>query len=98
MTHLLNRFSFQAGNWNGLVSAVLFLIWLAVVGCVVSSILVQPFDRKQRIFWIAVVVLLPPVGILAYLPFAFRKEDLPHIFLRHKKKKTRKSKSHESGA
>ena len=86
MLHLLNRFSFQSANWNSLVILALVIIWVSVIACVISSILGQPFDRKQRIFWIAIVILIPPVGILAYLPFAFRKEDLPHIFLRHRKR------------
>ena len=74
----------------------LFIVWICVVGCVISSIFTQPFDLKQRIFWVAVVILLPVIGILAYLPFAFRKENLPHIFLRHSK--PRKDKRRHSEA
>lgn len=97
MSTLLNRFNFQSTDWNGWVSTALLLIWACVVACVISSILAQPFQRGQRIFWIATVILLPVVGILAYLPFAFRKENLPHMFLRHTKH-PRKGKSQESGA
>ena len=67
------------------MSLALFLIWVCVISCVVSSILNQPFDRKQRVFWVTVVILFPVLGVLAYLPFAFRKENLPVIFLRHRK-------------
>ena len=80
-----------------MVFVALILIWIAVLACVLSSIFAQPFDRKQRIFWIAIVILLPFVGVLSYVPFAFRKEDLPHIFLR-KKKHARKDNTHESSA
>ena len=95
MTNLLNRFSLHATDWNGWVLAALIMIWGCVVACVVSSILTQPFDRKQRVFWIALVVLIPIVGILAYLPFAFRKENLPLIFMRSQKH-PRKGRSNET--
>ena len=92
MSHLLNRFSLHASAWNDWVIVVLVFIWAGVVGCAIASVLTQPFDRKQRTFWIALVILLPFVGLLSYLPFAFNKEELPHMFLRksrrHKKKKT----------
>ena len=96
LSHLLNHFSLQAAKWNGLVLVALLFIWACVVACVISSIVTQPFDRRQRIAWIALVILLPFLGVLSYLPFAFRKEDLPHIFIR-KKKRPRKDKVHESG-
>ncbi len=85
MTSLLNRFSLHATDWNGWVGMSLVLVWICVIACVISSIFSQPFDIKQRIFWTAIVVLLPVIGILAYLPFAFRKENLPLIFMRNKK-------------
>jgi hypothetical protein len=97
VTHILNHFSLQAAKWNGSVLIALILIWTGVLACVLSSILAQPFDRKQQVFWIAVVVLLPFLGVLSYLPFSFRKEELPHIFLR-KKKRPRKSKTRNSSA
>ena len=98
MTNLLNRFSLHATDWNVWVLVALILIWGCVVACVVSSILTQPFDRKQRVFWIALVVLVPIVGILAYLPFAFRKENLPLIFMRSQKHPPRKGRSNETNA
>jgi len=91
MSHLLNHFSLEAAKWNGLIVASLLIVWAAVLGCVISSILSQPFERTQRRFWIAIVILLPILGVLAYLPFAFHKEDLPHIFQR-KKKRSKKGK------
>ncbi len=97
VTHILNHFSLQAAKWNGMVVFVLIFIWIGVLTCVVSSILAQPFERSQRIFWIALVILLPLFGILAYLPFSFRKEELPHLFFR-KKKRAKKPKAHESNA
>ena len=68
----------------------LIVIWLAVLACIISSILTQPFDRRQRIFWIAMVVLLPGLGVLAYLPFTFHKEELPHMFQRKSSRSRRR--------
>jgi len=98
MPHLLNRFNLHAAKWNGWTAFNLLFIWMLVLACVISSIVAQPFDRKQRIFWIAVVILLPGIGTLAYLPFAFRKEDLPQIFQRkskHSRSRFRKSSGSE---
>ncbi len=90
----MTRFSLQAAKWNGSIAAALLLVWLVVLGCIISSILSQPFDRKQRIFWIAMVVLLPALGVLAYLPFAFHKEDLPHMFQRKSKRSRQRQSVH----
>jgi hypothetical protein len=89
LSHVLRHFSLEAAKWNGTVVLGMFVIWACVVGCVVSSIISQPFDRKQRIFWIVLVIVLPLLGVLSYLPFAFHKEDIPHIFLRKKKRTKR---------
>ncbi len=85
MSELLNRFSFQAAKFNGQVFLACLGIWLLVLWCAISSILAQPFTPRQRRFWLAVVIFLPLIGLLAYLPFSFCREDLPSMFLmRHK--------------
>lgn len=89
MSDFLSRFDFNSVKLNGELIACLVLIWMLVVACGISSIVSLPFDRKQRSFWICVVVGLPVIGMLAYLPFAFRSEDLPH-FLHIKKADSRR--------
>jgi uncharacterized protein YacL len=89
MSHLLNHFSLQAAKWNTWVVLALIIIWAGVVACVISSILAQPFDRKQRTFWIAIVIVVPFLGVLSYLPFALKREELPHFFMRRHKKSRR---------
>ncbi|RYD71969.1 MAG: hypothetical protein EOP84_23980 [Verrucomicrobiaceae bacterium] len=81
MSELLERFSFQYAKFNFQVGLCLVIVWLAVLTCAVSSILAQPFTRKQRIFWLLMVLLLPGLGLLAYLPFSFNKEQLPDFLL-----------------
>jgi MFS-type transporter involved in bile tolerance (Atg22 family) len=95
MAHILNHFSLQAAKWNSLVLMALIVVWVGVLTCVISSILSQPFDRKQRIFWIGIVMIVPFLGVLSYLPFSFRKEDLPHIFLKRKKRSKKGPKSED---
>jgi hypothetical protein len=56
-------------------------IWLAILLCTISSILGQPFSRRQRVFWILMVTLVPVLGMLAYLPFSIRRDELPTAFL-----------------
>ena len=93
ITRIITRFSLQAAKWNFSIVAALVSVWVVVLACIISSILSQPFDRKQRIFWIAMVVLLPALGVLAYLPFAFHREDLPHMFQRKSKRSRQREKA-----
>ncbi len=86
MSRLLNKFSLSSVKFNNQIGAGVALIWCVVLICTISSILSQPFNNRQRIFWIAFVIAVPIIGVLAYIPFSFRKEDLPHIFLPKKKK------------
>jgi hypothetical protein len=46
-----------------------------VVWACINSILSQPFSSRQRTFWIVVVIALPLVGALAYLPYSTRKDE-----------------------
>lgn len=97
MSELFHRFSLQTAKVNWQVGLCVFLLWSIVIGCTISSIVSQPFNRQQRNFWITLVVCLPLVGLLAYLPFSFSKEELPHFFLpKSKKEKKRRSASGSS--
>lgn len=80
MPDLLNKFSFNSIKFDGLIAVCLGMIWLIVLGTVISSIFSQPFSKKQRIFWTLMVVCLPVVGLLFYLPFSVKHDDYPLIF------------------
>lgn len=95
MKSLLSRFSFSAAKFNGQVLLAMVAIWLVIVVCAISSILSRPFTEKERRFWIAVVVLIPIFGVMAYLPFAFRQEELPP-FLMMRQKRERKGRRRSS--
>jgi hypothetical protein len=81
MTQLLHKFSLESAKFNGQVLGFVLLIWLAVMICALTSIRSQPFTARQRRFWMVIVFFIPILGLLAYLPFSFRREDLPHMFL-----------------
>lgn len=74
MSELLNRFSFDAIKFNSQVAVFLVIIWLLVLGCAMLSIKSQSFTQRQRWFWIIIVVGLPAVGLLCYLPFSLSKD------------------------
>jgi hypothetical protein len=77
---LLYRFDFQTAHWDARVAACLLLVWVLILICAISSIRSQSMSPGQQRFWIAVVVLVPIVGLLAYLPFAVKADDMPHYF------------------
>lgn len=86
MPEFVNRLDLQSIKFNAYVAITMLAVWLTVLGCVISSIRSRPFNSAQRRFWISVVVLVPVGGLLAYLPFSFSREDLPHAFLLKRKK------------
>jgi len=55
------------------------IIWVTVVVCALFSIASRPFSRPRKLFWAAIVVFLPLVGLLAYLPFSVNEELFPYI-------------------
>ena len=77
MSEILSRFSLEAAKFNGQIFACLVLIWVALVTCAIVSINSQSFSGRRRWIWIWIVVGIPLFGLLAYLPFSVRREDLP---------------------
>jgi hypothetical protein len=74
MPDILNRFSFDAAKFNTLTAVGLAIAWLLVLGCAILSITSQSFTLRQRWFWILIIVCLPGVGLLCYLPFSLSKD------------------------
>jgi len=81
MSEILNRFSLEAAKFNGQVFLSLLLLWAAIVYCAILSINSQGFSQRQRRLWIWIILCVPLLGLLAYLPFSVRREDLPQVFL-----------------
>ncbi len=81
MSEILNRFSLEAAKFNSQVFLSLLLIWVALVTCGIVSVNSQGFSERQRRLWMWIIVGVPLLGLLAYLPFSIRREDLPQVFL-----------------
>ncbi len=81
MKEFINRFSLNSIKFDNQVMAGMILVWLVVVGATVHSILQQDFPPRQRRFWIGIVILVPILGVLAYLPFSFKLEHYPDLFI-----------------
>src|SRR5882762_2277957 len=98
MSEILSRFSLEAAKFNGQILACLLLIWAALVTCAIVSINSQNFSERRRWIWIWIVIGIPLLGLLAYLPFSVRREDLPHLFLMTIQKDQRAKKTKKSTA
>jgi len=70
MLEKLRRIDFTQPNITPEIIVFTLLIWISVLGCVIWSILEQPKPKLVKTFWIAVVVCLPLLGVLLYLPFS----------------------------
>jgi peptidoglycan/LPS O-acetylase OafA/YrhL len=77
---LLYRFDFETAHWDARVAALLALIWVLILVCAISSIRSQQLSPGQQRLWITVVTLVPVIGLLAYLPFSVKRDDMPHYF------------------
>ena len=81
MSELLSRFIFQESKLTTQVWLVALGVWILVLACTLTSVFAQPFTRRQRILWVALLIGLPIIGLLAYLPFSIRRDELPTAFL-----------------
>ena len=81
MSELLSRFTFQESKLTTQIWVVALGLWIMILLCAFSSILAQPFTKKQRAFWLLLVTLVPIFGLLTYLPFSIRRDELPTAFL-----------------
>ncbi len=55
------------------------IIWCVTVVCALTSVWSRPFGRWRKALWTVLVVGLPVVGLVAYLPFSLGEELFPLI-------------------
>jgi hypothetical protein len=84
---LTSRFSLDAIKFNAFVLFGMIAVWVVVLVSAIFSILSKPFSRRQKLFWIVFTIAAPPLGVLAYLPFSFNREDLPDLLFGRKHRK-----------
>ena len=96
MREIFSRFTFQESKLTTQIWLIASALWLVVLSCAIASICAQPFSKRQRAVWIVLVVCIPILGLLAYLPFSIRRDELPTAFLirgssKERKKNTRRA-------
>lgn len=98
MSTLLSRFTFDPLKIDAKILAIVFVIWLVVLACGVGSVISHGpgFNRKQRLFWILLMVGVPVFGLLIYLPFSLKREGF--TLMRQSKSDKKSSSSSASRA
>jgi hypothetical protein len=86
MSEILDRFSLDAIKFDMPVMAGMILAWLIVVACTVHSIWLHSKHKQTAIMWTLFVVFCPVIGLLVFLPFSFRLEHYPDLFIWKKNK------------
>lgn len=76
MNAILSRFSFDPSKIDGKIIAVLVVIWVVALACGIGSVLSHgsDFTRKQKTGWILLLVAVPLLGLLVYLPFSLKRD------------------------
>ena len=86
MSEILDRFSLDAIKFDMPVLVGMIMAWLIVVACAVHSIWLHSKHKQSAMMWTAFVVLCPIIGVLVFLPFSFRLEHYPDLFIWKKNK------------
>lgn len=81
MSEILDRFSLDAIKFDLPILLGMIFAWLIVVGCAVQSVWIHSKSRGTAAMWTAFIVLCPIVGVLVFLPFSFRLEHYPDLFI-----------------
>jgi hypothetical protein len=92
MQELLSRFSYQSSKLTWEIWLIVFILWCVVVACTISSIRAQAISEERRVFWTIMVSAIPVFGLMAYLPFSVRREELPAPFQLRSEAKARRKK------
>lgn len=79
MIDILYKFSWDTIKFDFQVLACMIVVWIAVLVCAISSIISRHFPTWMRVFWISLIVCLPAIGLLFYLPFALKNEGGPEM-------------------
>lgn len=75
---------------DGVAWTIFVVAWLVVLACGIGSVLAHRnrFTKKQRTFWVTVMICVPFLGVLAYLPVSVLKNG--YSILKPSKKEPRK--------
>lgn len=62
-------------NHHPLIPWVLVGIWLVMLGNCFASLRQQPIEPARRFVWLMIILLIPILGMLAYLIYCLFKAD-----------------------
>ncbi|MFM2081574.1 MAG: hypothetical protein RL380_265 [Verrucomicrobiota bacterium] len=93
MSSFFLRFKFDADKVDWKILTIMAVVWLTVTVCGVFSVLAHKhvFTPTQKRRWLLLIVLLPGLGLLAYLPFSLMREG-PDVLRPADKKSSRREK------
>lgn len=74
---IMGKFDFANPHFTTDLALLLLVIWVGLVGCCIWSILGQRYSFYLKLIWIVLVVALPGLGMLLYLPFSLKDELFP---------------------
>ncbi len=75
MESILLKFSLTPAPLTKVMGIWLMVIWSLVLLGALASIRSRAFSPRQRLLWSLVVVGVPVLGLLAYLPFSLSKVE-----------------------
>jgi hypothetical protein len=86
----ISNFSVDAAKFGFAVYLCTAVIYVTLIYCTVWSINQQPFNRAERMSWMLIVLLIPLVGVLVYLPKAWYNAATGALSFWKKPKKQKK--------
>lgn len=72
MKEILSRFSLDSAKIGSQTISIAVFLYCILVACVIWSINVQPFNKKERSMWTMLVVMFGPLAIIPYLAVAWK--------------------------
>ena len=87
---ILDKLDFSGPNLGTQALTLCLILYLVVLFCTCCSIGSQGFQPRNKLLWVAIVILVPFVGILLYLVACIYLKLQTHpafeSFIRHKSK------------
>lgn len=79
ITNFLSRFDFSNPQLTGEILFFVSVIWLVVVSCAIWSVCTRMRRWSGKLLWIFILVALPVVGLILYLPFSLDNDALQSL-------------------
>ena len=81
MRDFIDRFSLESIKFDAQTGIALALIWLVILGCAWASVCERFSSTRKRVLWLLMIIFLPVIGLLIYLPFALHLDKYPDLLI-----------------